>query len=75
MNLLRNNCENPYINTNDNIRELWNDLNENDKQKFFFDLKQFRWSDYLDTYYDGVLKFVLKEEVRDEKVAKRHFLK
>lgn len=75
VNLLKNSSENPHIVTNDNIQELWNDLNENDKGNFFFDLKQFHWSDYLEVYYDGVLEFVLKEEVRDNKLAKRHFLK
>lgn len=67
--------KNPHILTNDNIRELWNDLNEKDKKKFFFDLKQFHWPDYLELYYNGVLEYILKDEDRDEKLARRHFLK
>lgn len=74
MKLLASIVKYPHIYTNDNVKKLWNDMNENDRRIYFFDMKQFNWDDFLKKYYDGILRFLLNERCRDEEAVHRRML-
>lgn len=65
----------PHIFLNDNIRELWTDLDETDQKIFPFDMRSISWDSYLKVYYDGILKYLIKETDREEGNAHKHYLK
>jgi fatty acyl-CoA reductase len=50
-----------WIFSNDNVQYLWSNLNDYDKTLFPFNIKQMHWDEYLDTYHQGILTFLLKE--------------
>ncbi|XP_050433016.1 fatty acyl-CoA reductase wat-like [Adelges cooleyi] len=47
--------------SNANVQSLWKRTSENDKKLFPFDLSQLKWNEYLYTYHQGILRFLLKE--------------
>lgn len=56
---------------NANVKNLLGQLSEADKALFPFDMKQLKWDDYLKTYHDGILKFLLKEGPEKLPAAKK----
>lgn len=59
---------------NRNIRELWQLLSEDDKNEFRFSLKAFDWKSYLETYYHGIRKHILKEDISNvEKALSKNY--
>lgn len=45
-----------------NFRQLLEELHEEDKGHFFFDMVNIDWQKYLESHYCGMKKFILKEE-------------
>ena len=45
-----------------NIRDLQEQLSEVDQKTFCFDAKQIHWPQYLEDYYLGIRRYILKEE-------------
>lgn len=60
-----------WIFTNTNVINLWARLNDDDKTLFPFDIKQLSWEKYLETYYQGILTFLLKERPEQLPAAKK----
>lgn len=50
-----------WIFCNNNVQNLWNSLNHDDKTLFPFDIKKMHWEEFLDTYHKGIMTFLLKE--------------
>jgi len=46
-----------------NLLNLWNQLDEEDKKIFNFDVRQINWDDYLFDYIMGVKVYLLKESI------------
>jgi len=47
--------------SNDEVLQLQQDLTDTDRRIFDFDITKINWRDYVDTYVQGVRKFVFKE--------------
>ncbi|XP_050539331.1 fatty acyl-CoA reductase wat-like [Daktulosphaira vitifoliae] len=56
---------------NMNVKKLLGRLSETDKALYPFDLKQLKWNDYLHTYHEGILKFLLNEGPEKLPAAKK----
>lgn len=75
MSILSTMIKTPHIYLNDNIEELWQDMDEWDQKTFMFDMKTINWDVYLKAYYDGILQYVIREKNRNEEKAQMHHLK
>lgn len=63
-----------WIFDNRNTRELWQSLSEDDKNEFRFSLKAFDWKSYIETYYHGIRKHILKEDISNvEKALSKNY--
>jgi fatty acyl-CoA reductase len=51
----------PWIFKNDNFKKLYNEMNDVDKEKFYCDLKQINYEDYILNYILGTRQYILKE--------------
>ena len=49
--------------SNNNIHEMWDRMNEIDKNKFNFDMKTVQWPQYLRNYTKGLKTYLLKESL------------
>ncbi|XP_070063997.1 fatty acyl-CoA reductase wat isoform X2 [Drosophila virilis] len=45
----------------DNVEDLWNRMTNIDKQIFFFDMKQLDWDFFLQQYFRGIRRYLLKD--------------
>lgn len=54
---------------NKNTRKLWLSLNEEDRNIFQFSLKSFDWKSYIESYYYGIRKHMLHEDLSNVKQA------
>ena len=54
-----------------NTENLWNEMNEEDKQLFNFDMKNMKWRDYLFKCFTGCNVYLLKESGEKISEAKR----
>lgn len=52
-----------WVFDNRNTRELWLSLSEFDRNEFRFSLKSFNWKSYIETYYHGIRKHILNEDI------------
>jgi len=50
---------------NKNTQELWSLLNPDDRNMFWFSMKGIDWKSYIEVYYDGIKKHVLREREND----------
>ncbi|XP_060876849.1 fatty acyl-CoA reductase wat-like [Metopolophium dirhodum] len=48
---------------NGNIRELWSSLSKDDRETFRFSLEEFDWKPYIKSYYYGIRRHVLHEDL------------
>lgn len=46
-----------------NTQNLWNSLDERDKEIFPFDIKDLNWEDYFFNYTRGARKYLLKDDL------------
>lgn len=67
--------KNPHIYINNNVKELWDDMNEWDQKLFAFNIEHLNWNMYLPIYYEGILRYVLKEERRNDANALKRLTK
>ncbi|XP_065223017.1 fatty acyl-CoA reductase wat-like [Planococcus citri] len=75
MDLVDSFIQRPHIYLNDNVQELWQSLDETDQQTFPFHMKLINWETYLKVYYDGILKYLIRETNRNEDNAHKHYMK
>jgi len=54
---------------NRNTRELWLLLNKDDRNMFRFCLKTFDWKSYIESYYYGIRRHILHEDLSNLKEA------
>lgn len=52
-----------------NTKKLWSSLSEEDRQTFWYDLEEFKWSPYIKSFYYGIRKHILHEDVNNMKEA------
>lgn len=71
MNALEYFTLNEWIWKTDNFSRLIERLNDQDRKKFFIDVKQINWNDYLLNYILGVRKYLLQEDPSTIPAAKR----
>lgn len=45
----------------DNVEDLWNRMTNIDRQIFFFDMKQLDWDFFLQQYFRGIRRYLLKD--------------
>lgn len=48
---------------NQNSRELWSSLSKDDREMFRFSLEKFDWKPYIKSYYYGIRRHVLHEDL------------
>lgn len=48
---------------NENIKSLWNEMTENDKILFNFDIRSVEWDQYLSNYIKGARVYFLKDDM------------
>ncbi|XP_060876847.1 fatty acyl-CoA reductase wat-like isoform X1 [Metopolophium dirhodum] len=54
---------------NTNTRQLWLSLSKDDRNMFQFSLKSFDWKSYIESYYYGIRKHILHEDLSNVKEA------
>ncbi|XP_050058956.1 fatty acyl-CoA reductase wat-like [Aphis gossypii] len=55
---------------NSNSRELWSSLSKDDREMFQFSLEDFDWKSYIKSYYYGIRRHVLHEDLSNVEKAK-----
>lgn len=60
-----------WIWTNKNMISLQDEMTQEDREKFNFDVRNIHWPDFLDKFVQGTRKFVLKEDASSITTAKR----
>lgn len=59
----------------DNVKKLAEQLSNEDRQTFMFDVKQIDWPSYLENYILGIRQFILKESPETLPAARSHLVK
>ncbi|XP_022167369.1 fatty acyl-CoA reductase wat-like isoform X2 [Myzus persicae] len=54
---------------NGNTRELWLSLSQDDRETFRFSLQEFDWKPYIKSYYCGIRKHILHEDLNNVEMA------
>jgi len=58
---------------NKNIVTLWSLLNEEDRHTFWFSFEEFDWKTYIKSYYFGIRKHILHEDLSNkERAVSKH---
>jgi len=55
-----------------NIDKLWSEISEEDREVFGFDIRKLDWIQYLETYVQGIRKFLFKEDPKTIPTSKRN---
>lgn len=64
-------CTNEWIFTNDNVQTLWNNLNADDREIFFFDITPLNWTEYISYYMKGMRMYLFKDDLSNVEVARK----
>jgi alcohol-forming fatty acyl-CoA reductase len=64
-------CTNEWEFTNDNVQNLWQNLNADDKKLFYFDLSSLDWEDYIKEYMKGMRVYLFKDDLSTAPVARK----
>lgn len=54
---------------NSNTRELWSSLSPDDRSTFFYSLEGFDWKTYIKSYFYGIRRHVIKEDLTNVEKA------
>ncbi|XP_025416869.1 fatty acyl-CoA reductase wat-like, partial [Sipha flava] len=54
---------------NSNTRKLWSSLSTDDRKTFYFSFEGFNWNSYITSYFYGIRKHILKEDLNNNKMA------
>lgn len=54
---------------NKNTRQLWLSLSKDDRNTFQFSLKSFDWKSYIESYYYGIRRHILHEDLSNVEEA------
>merc|ERR1719219_2832682 len=60
--------------SNNNMDKLLEELGEEDKLVFNFDIRNLDWIQYLETYVQGIRKFLFKEDPKTIPSSKRNLM-
>jgi len=60
--------------SNKNVIKLEKELTEEDRTVFGFDIRHLDWKEYLETYAQGIRKFLFKEDPSTIPSSKRHLI-
>lgn len=55
---------------NSNTQELWSLLSQKDRITFFYSLEGFDWKPYVKSYYYGIRKHILHEDLNNAEKAR-----
>lgn len=58
--------------THGNMDKLWEELSQEDREIFPFDLRELDWSNFLETYVQGIRKYLFKEDPSTIPASRRH---
>lgn len=64
-------CTNEWLFTNDNVQQLWSNLNPADKALFYFDLKSLSWEEYIKGYMVGMRVYLFKDDLSTADEARK----
>lgn len=64
-------CTNKWKFTNDNVQELWRNLNDEDKKLFYFDMESLDWEEYISEYMKGMRVYLFKDELNNAPAARK----
>lgn len=59
-----------WIFTNDNVKKLWADISDSDKELFPFNISRVNWDTYHKHQVYGIRQYVLKEDITTVPAAK-----
>lgn len=45
----------------DNINSVWIEMNDRDKEIFYFDMRKIDWDQFLEHYFRGIRQYLLKD--------------
>ncbi|KAL6437909.1 hypothetical protein ACFW04_004313 [Cataglyphis niger] len=68
-----------YFSTNtwnyddDNVQTMWNRLNEEDQQLFYFNMKALDWSKYLTDFHKGIRLYLLNEDDSNLEISRVNY--
>lgn len=54
---------------NSNIIKLWSSLSDEDRQTFWYSLEEFDWKIYIKSFYFGIKKYILHEDLSNTTIA------
>ncbi|KAK7595553.1 hypothetical protein V9T40_013378 [Parthenolecanium corni] len=55
----------------DNVRSMWQNLSSEDKEIFYFDIKNVNWAEYAQCYALGVRVFMMKDDIQTLPAARK----
>lgn len=60
-----------------NIQQLHKNLTEDDKQIFQFDIESLDWKEYIQIWYLGIRRYIIKDDLKNTKVGtkRQHYFK
>lgn len=64
-------CTNEWTFTNDNVQELWANLNDDDKKLFYFDMSSLDWDEYIRHYMLGMRVHLFKDDLSNADEARK----
>lgn len=67
-------CLNQWTFNDSNTEDLYKNLSETDKQIFQFDISNLDWKEYIQIWYLGVRRYIIKDDLKNTKLGeKRQF--
>jgi len=64
-------CTNEWTFTNDNVQQLWSNLNLSDQKLFYFDMQSLDWEVYIKEYMKGMRVYLFKDELSNATEARK----
>ncbi|XP_058793398.1 fatty acyl-CoA reductase wat-like [Phymastichus coffea] len=61
--------------TNDNMVRLWDKLSSDDKQIYYFSMKNIDWDDYMQKCVDGLRLYIFKDDPNNIQMARKRMAK
>lgn len=56
-------CTREWTFTNGNVQSMWDRLDSKDQQIFRFNMKNFNWDQYFETYLKGIRVYLFKDDL------------
>lgn len=59
--------------SNENVKNLWHEISEKDKELFPFDITKIDWDSYQKSHVLGLRKHILKEDLSNVPEARKRY--